>query len=54
MKGFFAAIGSFLIPGLGHLFGGQTWWAIGWFGVGVFFGPLINLFSAAHAFFTVK
>ncbi len=51
---FFAALGSLIIPGLGHLFSGQIAWAMGWFGLGLFFGPLINIFSAAHAFFAVK
>ena len=54
MKSIIAAIGSLVIPGLGQLFAGDWFWAAGWFVGGFFFGPLINLFSAGHAFFTVK
>lgn len=54
MRSCFAAIGSFIIPGLGQLFSGMAGWAIVWFGAGLFLGPIINIFSAAHAFFAVK
>jgi hypothetical protein len=51
IKSFATAFLSLLFPGLGQVFYGKWIWAFAWFGLAVFFTPLVAWFAAAHCFF---
>jgi len=51
LKTVIGAFCSFIIPGLGQLFHGKWLFGFFWFFLACFFGPVINVVSAAHVFF---
>lgn len=51
LKSGFAALVTFLLPGIGQALYGEWMWAIMWFCLCTFISPIIIFFAAAHCLF---